>query len=304
MGPVCSTEARTIALSPLDLLVVLDVSGSMDYDLKWVGVKSALKSFVTKSEFDGLGVGLQYFPLRAQCSLDAYQAPAVPIGTLPAIGPTIASSLDLQQMSGGTPTVKVLEGATTYAASWLAANPTHKSVIVLATDGMPDGTCKAVTKGLPNSLANVLSVAKAAAEATPPVKTFVIGVGKDLSALNQIAAAGGTEKAILVDTAKGADVAFLAALTEIRRSALGCDFEVPITTEVDPKRAQVRFVLDEGGVLWFGNVGDKAGCVKGKGWYFDDPKAPTKLQFCDDTCTTVTQGKTGKLYVEFACGFT
>ncbi len=298
---VCATEKKTISLSPLDLMVVLDVSYSMDYDQKWVGVKSALKSFVQMKEFEGLGVGMQYFPLRAQCQISAYETPAVNIATLPGVGPTIAASLDQQQMSGGTPTVKVMEGATAYTSDWAKKHPTHKSVIVLATDGMPDNVCKGVTQGLPNSLANVLAVTSAAAKADPPVKTFVIGVGKDLDALNRIAEAGGTEKAILVDTAKNADVAFLTALTQIRRSALGCEFAVPPGDRVDKTQGQVRFVLDEGPEVTFVNVQSREGCVRGNGWYFDDPKAPKTLFFCDDTCTAVTQGKTGQLFVEFGC---
>lgn len=298
---ICATEKKTISLSPLDLMVVLDVSYSMDYDQKWVGVKSALKSFVQMKEFDGLGVGMQYFPLRAQCQIGAYETPAVNIATLPGVGPTIAASLDQQQMSGGTPTVKVMEGATAYTSEWAKKHPTHKSVIVLATDGMPDNSCKGVTQGLPNTLPNVLAVTEAAAKADPPVKTFVIGVGQDLDALNDIAQAGGTEKAILVDATKNADVAFLTALTQIRRSALGCEFGVPLGDKVKKTEAQVRFVLDEGPEIKFQQVQSREGCLVGRGWYFDDPGEPKTLFFCDDTCTTVTQGKTGQLFVEFGC---
>lgn len=303
---VCKDQGRKISLSPLDLLVLLDVSYSMDYDQKWSSVRSAMKSFVSKPEFNGLGIGVQYFPLRSQCSVGQYLAPAVPFGVLPGVGPIVGASLDQQEMSGGTPTVQALEGTTAYTQNWLALHPDHKAVIVMATDGVPDSTCAGATDGgLSNSLANVLLVAGGAATSSPPVKTFVIGVGKDLTALNGIAAAGGTGQALLVDTSTNADVAFLNALTQIRRSALGCDFEIPVGSAVVRDRAQVNFVPDDGSpTLYVGQVANKAACVAGAGWFFDDadPLIATKVVLCDTTCDTVTQGKTGALHVEFACG--
>lgn len=310
----CNTEYRKVEDKPLDLLVVLDVSYSMDFDQKWLGVKSAMKSFVANPQFDHLGVGLQYFPLRAQCSIDAYRVPAVPIGILrgtPDVAPIISDNLDLQQMNGGTPTVQVLEGASAYVKGWLAQHPDHRAVVVLATDGVPDATCRSVTGGLPNSLDNVLAVAREAASTEPAVKTFVIGVGRDLTALNRIAEAGGTGQALLVDTQVDADVAFLNALTQIRRDALGCEFAVPAdgigtAGEVDPRNAQVRFTPDFGPTELYWNVGDRHGCQSAPagGWYFDDPERPTRLILCDQACTRVMQGRTGTLDVGFACKFT
>ncbi|MGC4118096.1 MAG: VWA domain-containing protein [Myxococcales bacterium] len=304
-GGVCSAEVKPIKLNPLDLLVVLDVSYSMDYDQKWLAVKSAMKSFVSNPDFKGLGVGLQYFPLRTQCKVDAYELPAVPIGTLGAamdVGEIIKSSLDLQQMSGGTPTVPMLEGATAYLKGWLRDHPDHRAVLVVATDGMPDQSCTAVTEGLPNSLANVIAVADEAAKGTPSVKTFVIGVGDDLSTLDQFAKAGGTDRALLVNVKQNADVAFLNALTQIRRDALGCEFAVPDLTTIIRDQAQVRFEPDDGsGEQLFPQVDGRDFCGNGQGWYFDDPEDPRKLILCNQTCESVTQGKTGVLNVEFAC---
>ena len=298
---VCKDQGRRLDLSPLDLLVVLDVSYSMDYDEKWTAVKSAMKSFVGRPDFTGLGVGVQYFPLRNQCSVEDYAAPAVAIGVLPGVGGSISSSLDQQQMSGGTPTVPALEGAVTYSKLWLGQHPERQTVIVLATDGVPDGTCAgAATSGLTNSLANVLIVAKGAATSSPPVKTFVIGVGKDLGALNDIAVAGGSKAALFVDSTANADVAFLAALSSIRRSALGCDFPVPAGTIQG--LAQVNFVPDDGKpTLFFPQVADKTACGAG-GWYFDDPVEQTKVVLCDRTCDQITVATTGQIHVEFACG--
>ncbi len=179
----------------------------------------------------------------------------------------------------------------------------RKAAIVLATDGVPDSSCAGSSSGLLNSLDNVALVASNAVNSDYPVKTFVIGVGKELGALDEIADAGGTNKAVLVDTAGNADVQFLAALTQIRRDALDCSFAVPDLESIQKTLARVRFVPDDGspaiGVPPVQTVND---CMNGVGWYFDNPTLPTKLTLCDATCDEVTRGKTGQLYVEFACG--
>ncbi len=305
----CIDVGREVLLAPLDIMLLLDVSGSMDYDFKWAGVKSALRSFVGNPRFDGLGVGVQYFPLVAQCNVAAYTAPAVPIDVLPGNAARIVNSLDEQRMSGGTPTVPALEGAVAYAKTYLqlgAADAGRKAAVVLATDGVPDQSCAGVTAadaGLPNNLANVVQVALGAANSSPPVKTFVIGVGSELGALNDIAVAGGTGKAVLVDVAANADVQFLAALTQIRRDALGCDFPVPYLQSVDLSKSQVVFVPSDGTAhVFMPHRLDRAACLTGQGWYFDDNLVPSKVVLCETSCDLVTQGRTGQLKVQFACG--
>jgi hypothetical protein len=174
---------------------------------------------------------------------------------------------------------------------------------VLATDGVPDSACEFSSSGLLNTLDNVGAVAAAAVSSDLPVKTFVIGVGKELGALDLIADAGGTGKAILVDVAGNADIQFLNALTQIRRDALDCSFLVPNTDSIEKDKARVRFVPDDGSPpLGAPPVANATACMGGQGWYFDDPANPIKLTLCDATCDAVTRGKTGQLYIEFACG--
>jgi hypothetical protein len=304
---VCDDVGRHVTLSPLDLFVLLDVSGSMDYDEKWVAVSSAMRSFVANPDFNDLSVALQYFPLRLDCDVATYQTPAVPFALLPANRAALNASINLQRMQGGTPTVPALEGVVAYTQQYLAAQPPdagHRAAIVLATDGYPDQSCAGLAPGgLTNTIQNVATVAGNAATGTPPIKTFVIGVGRGLEQLDLVADAGGTQTAIVVDTAGNADVQFLNALTQIRRDALDCSFQVPNVENIDPTKARVRFVPDDG-TSAFGvpQVPDAMSCVQGKGWYFDDPLSPAKLTLCDSTCDAVTRGKPGQLYIEFACG--
>ena len=285
---VCSDVGRPLALTPLDLFILLDVSFSMDYDFKFAAVRSAIKSFSTNEEFAGLGVGVQYFPLRTQCRIDAYQVPAVPIDRLPGNAVSIARSLDEQRMQGGTPMVPALSGAVAYTKAYLNQFPAdagRKAVIVLATDGVPDNSC-AGDQGqglLPNTIGNVEEVARGSLMSSPSVQTFVVGVGRQLGVLDGIARAGGTDRAVLVDVAANADVQFLSALTQIRKDALGCDFEVPPPvvlqadggrSVVDGTRASVVFEPTEGAPVLFPLVADVAACGTGPGWFFSSGSSP------------------------------
>jgi hypothetical protein len=65
-GEQCAEEAIKADLVPLDLVLVLDASGSMNNQVggktRWTWVAEALSSFVKDPRSVGLGVGLQVFP--------------------------------------------------------------------------------------------------------------------------------------------------------------------------------------------------------------------------------------------------
>lgn len=83
----CAARVSKAELVPLDMYLMLDVSGSMldstsSYDKtgapisKWVGMKTALEAFIEDESSEGLGIGIQYFPLvkpdvPSSCSSDA-----------------------------------------------------------------------------------------------------------------------------------------------------------------------------------------------------------------------------------------
>lgn len=302
----CATQSAKAELAPLDLLLILDTSASMDYGGKWTSVKAAVRSFVKNPAANGLGLGLQYYPLRAQCNRADYGTPAVAIQTLPAGQMDISDSLGLQQMSGGTPIVPAMEGVVAYLKAWALANPTHKIVIVLASDGAPDDSCIAPSPdGRTNSLANATTTAMEAFQSEAKISTFVIGVGSETSVLEQIATAGGG-KALFVDTNADIQGAFLNALTEIRGNALSCEFGIPNAGDMilDYERVNVLYTAGEmmapTTLVYVGSAG-MCGSAPGKGWYYDDPAMPKKVVLCQDACSTATASTTGRIDVVFGC---
>lgn len=300
-GSGCGTNKTKVEKQPVDMVIGLDTSFSMDFDSKWANVRDALKSFVGNPAYSDLGVGLQFFPIRKQCSVADYQLPIVPLTLQPQAAGPIGAALDAQQMAGGTPMVPLLQGLSKY----LAANfkPGRKPVIVLATDGVPDDTCLSSDNGaLANTLENAVAVAGSALQGTPPISTFVIGVGGELTALNAIAVAGGTQAATLVDTGGNAQAALVAALEAIRRKAIPCDYEIPPGT-IDPKSTNVTYTT-AGGTKNLVFVGNEAGCAKasnGDGWYFDDEANPKKVILCATVCEAVKGDDNGNVELVFGC---
>lgn len=302
---VCGLISRVPELPPFDIMMAIDTSYSMDFQEKWISIKAALKVFAQDASFSSLGVGLQYFPLRAQCSVSDYQMPDVSIAPLPMIQSQFVDSLDKQRMFGGTPMVPMLTGVMKYAKTRAAAFPDREVAIVLATDGVPDDTClidSAESKA--NTLKNLIDVAKSGVAASPKVSVFVIGVGSELTALNQIAVAGGTDKAFLLDANKNIETAFLAALDSIRLT-MACEYDIPDPPSgdllMDYSKVQVQFSVNGQNEIFFDPVDGANNCTP-NGWYFNDPNNPTKIVLCDEACKKSHQ-EGGKMDVRFGCKY-
>ncbi|WP_437954838.1 hypothetical protein WME76_25105 [Sorangium sp. So ce119] len=392
----CAGETSTAELVPLDLYIMLDASGSMDENIsrnvtKWDAVTQALEAFFTDPQSAGLGVGLQYFPLRDpgvpetctassqcgangpcqlricrnavpitvcetdddcgprdtcialgecsvsgdlcapaggtcrngggscrqltesecahpdSCSADVYAAPAVPITPLDdASAAALVTSIGQKDPLGATPTAGALAGALQQARAHAEANPTHRVVTVLATDGMP-------TECDPLSADGIAQIAGEALSGTPSISTFVIGVfdGDDDGAqdtMDRIAEGGGTTSAFFIDTSTDVTQAFLDALTEIRGKSLACEYQVPAPSAgqtLDYGTLNVQHTRPDGNdpsTIFY--VADEASCdAAAGGWYYDvDPAtggAPTKIVMCPATCTQFREG--GQVELRVGC---
>jgi hypothetical protein len=74
-GPSCAEEAHDGKLVPLDLLFLVDISGSMEESAgaqsKWTALREALQTFVQDPKSAGLGAGLLFFPPPSKrCAMD------------------------------------------------------------------------------------------------------------------------------------------------------------------------------------------------------------------------------------------
>jgi hypothetical protein len=247
----------------------------------------------------------------ASCHADTYAAPAVDIAELPAVAPAILSAITAVDPDGNTPSAPALEGAIEHAHAWALAHPDHHVAVVLATDGLPS-ECIADPNGDPGGIMGVTAAAAAGFARTPSVSTFVIGVfSADESQapqnLDQIARAGGTERAFMVTTGDTTDVEqqFLDALDTIRGEGIACELQIPLPESGKPDfdRVNVYFTeTDTAEVLYYAT--DAAGCDAGKGdWYYglDDAGHPTKIIACPATCARFQAATTGKVTIGVGC---
>jgi hypothetical protein len=301
----CATSSAEVALTPLDMALAVDTSYSMDFDDKWAHVRGALKVFVHNPNYANMGVSLQFFPVRQQCNVELYGMPDVAMQVLPGVAPAFTSAVDAQRMFGGTPLVQVLEGMLGYLRDWASAHPGRKPVIVLATDGIPDDTCSASDIDPPNTLENAVALAKSAYTGEPSIPVFVIGVGAELSALNRIAEAGGTGAAAVLATGGNVTQEFLAALDDIRTSALSCEYEIPApsTGKIDFDAVNVQFQDDSATSETFFYVADAASCsaAPDNSWYYDDAARPGHVMLCPKTCERVSATRAAKVSIAFGC---
>lgn len=326
-----TTEAQQV---PLDMYIMLDQSGSMDGS-SWKSVTNALTTFVQQPGTEGISVGLQYFPLRPggapvcpdMCNTDAdcgacgpckalmpgfpmkmcegstqgdscvaadYATPEVEIEPLPGVAPKIVGSMQQHKPSGGTPTSAALQGAVDHAKAWANAHPNHSVIVVFASDGEP--------MGCDENLSNINAIAAAGFNATPSVPTFVIGVGSQISALNGIAAAGGTGTAVF---AEGANVQqqFLDAMNAIRGTALACNYFIPMPEKGKPDYDAVNVQYTPGGGQgdFIKKVLDQSACANGDGWYYDDNANPQTIVMCPATCDKFKQDDKGKVDIVTGC---
>jgi len=309
----CAQGTVPVELLPLDIVILLDKSGSM-YGARWTAVSGALKDFVALPQAQDLGVGLQYFPLSGSgvCSFQAYSQIPVPVAPLSSNAGAIQASLDKiqntnspvvpddQKPSGETPTLPALQGVMSYAQTWAGANPDHTVIVLLATDGDPN-VCG-------STVANVANVAMVARTATPSIRTFVIGVGSSLGSLNAIADAGGSGEAYLVDDssqpASAVQANFIKALNDIRGKALSCEMVIPVPDagKLDPLLVNVVYRSGASEQV-VPHVTDAAACEATPfAWYYDDASHPTRVILCPGACESIRSDSEGQVELLFGCG--
>jgi hypothetical protein len=300
----CASESIEAELAPLTMFITFDKSGSMDNDNKWVNSTNALKAFFGDPGAADLEVALRFFPEgqcnENSCSVGACATPNVDVGTLTAdAAPTdtqeaaLIAAINAQDPSGPTPMSAALEGGIAWSSAYLVNNPTHKVVVILVTDGEPNG-CDESISGISNIAASGL---------LDGVVTYTVGLaGSNESQLTQIATAGGGSS-FFVGNGNTEDE-LLAALQAIRGELLACELDIPEPTmgDFNPNLVNVEYTPGGGGTpQTFGNVPNEAACAGGNGWYYDNPADPQQIILCPGTCDTVQADAEGAIRVVLGC---
>lgn len=153
----CGKGAESAKPKPVNMLIVLDKSGSMDHQTdgvqKWAAMKDALGSALEEVA-DSINFGLELYPTpdrrsdvidKDKCGQDGNccEMPDdiemnVPIGSGSEAVDLIVEQLDNTVPGGGTPTARALERALEYFTSGEGASLDGDKFVLLATDGGPN----------------------------------------------------------------------------------------------------------------------------------------------------------------------
>jgi hypothetical protein len=253
----------------------------------------------------------------AKCDPADYQVPAVEFLTLPDTAGLLTTSIAAQMPAGATPTRPALRGAIAHAREWAASHVGHSVVVVLATDGLPTdctGGRGVFGADSPSALQDTIAAATEgfvpAVTTNPSVQTFVIGVFAETdttaqSNLDQIALAGGSEKAHLIGEAGNVQEGFLTALNDIRAARLACEFQIPRPKPgavLDFNLVNVQLTAGTTQSLYY--VAPDACTGADDEWHYDiEPSKgmPTKLVACPKTCDRLKLTQNAQVEVKLGC---
>jgi len=302
----CVTSSYDAGFTDLDLYFLLDRSESMQDGDKWTSAAAALDAFVSNSAEDGLGVSVAFFPPLAGdvCSPDTYAQPAVPIGLLPGAAGAVKNALASAQPDyGTTPLAEALRGGVEYARGVRLADPTRDVAIAVITDGAPEGCGEPATE---QAVHDVDVIASQAFGGEPSIMTFIIGLSIGyVPPMNEMAAAGGTKQAILIDASPNTAQNIVDALGDVRDTLRKCRFPIPPVgdAQVAPGDLSVSYELSPTSgaraITLHANASD---CGNDDGFIVDDPSAPTRIELCPASCAAVHTSTTAKVTVTAGCG--
>ncbi len=253
--PSCVRVTSQGAQKLMDLAIVTDNSGSLgqvaaDAGVPWSVVRNQfIERIVKAAPAVGIRASMTTFPKGAACDVPTYAAPYVKATDLPtnaftaplgALTPTAASYV-YEGLLGGYAIATALHTATMH----------DLTRVLLVTDGSPIGCLADGGSGTP---AETLSAAAAALNAGVPTYVGYLPstAGQDVWA-NQLATAGGTQAATVIEPAKVDALAdtMLAALRAGMGDPVSCSLPAPSDLgDGGPPMAPTRltiFVTPEGG---------------------------------------------------------
>ncbi len=324
----CVGQAYEGESIPLDIYIMFDQSGSMSVcpsgdplescpgERRLDLVREAADLFMADDQSAGIGVGIGYFGKQtigaASCDQADYEAADVEIGLLPDHHDAIMASLNDKEPTGETPSGAAIRGACTYAQAYKSDNPGHEVIILLLTDGIPEApvSCVCEPDTVPScmpsdprccpTIEDAVDAATACREGDPGVRTYVLGVGPALGNLQQIAEAGGTGDAYLVE---GGDVVneVLNALRAIRGDAIPCTMALPTPpdgSDLILTQVNITYASPSCEPTYFSYTETLDLCGDEGGWYFDDTNE--NIQLCPTSCDQVS-APGGKLVFTVGC---
>jgi hypothetical protein len=297
-GMTCAAShfAAEPSIAPVDIVWVVDSSGSMDNEAK--RVQDNLNDFSTAIS----KVGIDYHVVMITSS--AFVKVPPPLGTSP-------NYLFVERdVSSNAPLQAILEEFDKYSSFLRPSAVTH---VVAVTDDESAMTAEEFYKQFSAKIGHGFTGHAIASEKVAPTFTNPEGACQTSGFPPEGAAAPGIQYYKLADATKGLKFSIctsdwtglfkaLTAAVAVK-AKLPCDFLLPTGTDVDPTKVNVDWTKGTGSketLLYVGD-GGKGACTATGGWYYDNPKMPTHVILCPSTCSGVSADTTGKIDLALGC---
>jgi len=251
----------------------------------------------------------------ASCEPAAYARPAVAIDTLPGNASAFTDALRAAHPLGTTPLSPALSGAINYIRARAAQRFDRRAVVVLVSDGLPTvcfGDAPVTTPQ--QAVAHAAQRALEGRTGAPKVISYVIGIhaadGTDLmTGLDEIALAGGSQRAFAVDASGDVRSELSAALSSIHDASGACRFRMPseiASGQLDWTHLRVQ-IGGASPVQLLARVADHDRCEGvAYGWFADGEDT---VALCPFSCNELQQTAGGRLELRLdgsrrgVCGF-
>jgi hypothetical protein len=244
----CGISSSNLTKDASDLLIVLDRSSSMNWDIakssttcnpnsttckqRWATTTSALNSVLSSPVAVDINWGLKLYASNDECTV--MEEMEVPISGNNA--GKVKQAIAIQRPGSRTPTRLAVNAATNYLKN---VDDNHTKSILLATDGEPN--CAASASGRPgnNTTSDVKgTIAAITAAAAAGFKVYVVGIGPEADNLDEFAQAGGTNHFYAATTPE----ALATALESIVGQVASCTYSLG---KVPPDPNNIGVYLDK-----------------------------------------------------------
>ncbi len=329
IAETCASAKGKASRIPAYMLFVVDGSGSMISDNKWVSAVTALNSVFDELKglsSNSLAVGLTIFADRQDYTIGEFSAgPYNKIDVqLGFVGVPQHASLrqrvETTEPYAGTPTYEVLSGQYPLLGQYVPQSPIDvggKKVLVFLSDGVPDPDMPAGS----NEQAYSIKLAEEWAKKSDSILTFSVGIGSlnapevyDPKFMAKLAQAGSTARAGCDPnetsdakkmchfqitpggkTKEALTTDFLSAINDIRVQAASCEFKLDRSAgTLDPTKVNVVYSASDGTQTVLPQSGTD-------GWSFDNASDPKKVILIGPACERVKRDPNAKVDIVIGC---
>ncbi len=314
-GGECVLISSKSQFTEVDLIFVVDQSLAMGCitstnPTPWLAMTGGIEDFAKNPSRPDVALGLDFFgqlvagdagSSQTSCFATSYE----PLAVAPTLAPGNISGLFAALETHGPSTDGALSaayaGVMTTTLELKAQNPFNEYAIVLVTGTEPDvcaGTPPTSTAaagsmgGVPTFVITTPTPSNTCDATAPPGSTDLAG----------IASLGGSGTPYVLDplgSLRAATVAAIDAIVDHLSGPGTCSFDLGNNAPRFDETVTVSY--DDASGVQHGVVEvTKGSCDPTEGgWYWDDPKSPTKIDLCDASCKAASAG--GSVQIQIGC---